>query len=285
MSIDPRSELSLKYDKLSNDLYDIQNIYNKKINTNEQLIEQNMNINYKQEIHNISLKIILLAIFIIMITVLLYRIKVFDSLMILTIIIVSILILSMLLIYYLYYSYDYNSYLERVSRNTANSLINNTEPIGNELNCPGEESNIIGNSLSNNTRSTGTGLQSNYNRLLKDIDSNYDVWANGDHISTKSINNNNQKHVDLDMANYRVISTNNGKSTKITDVIGKFDKLPSSSITYEECEYIGASHNGMPLKNKYVYSSIPCKYYVNYKNNGSFTKDVNGKFIKIESKL
>ncbi len=279
----PTRELSLKYDKLSNDLYDAQNIFNKKINTNERLIEQNMNVYYKQELQNSCLKIILLAVLTIMIVVLLYRLKVFDSILILTIIILAIIVLAMLLVYYLYYLNDYQSYLERSSRNTAKDLANSTTPIGNELECNDEESNIIGSALSKDTRSMGTSLQSNYNKLLKDIDSNFDVWAKGDHISSKSINENNSKNVDLDMNNYRVIT--DGKNVSITDVTSKFNGLPSTAITYEQCEYIGANHNGMPLEKKYMYSSIPCKYYINYKSNGLFTKDPKGNFVKTVSGL
>ncbi len=280
----PTRELSLKFDKLSNNLYDAQNIYNTKINTNERLIEQNMETNYKQEVQNNVLKIITLAFFIIMIVVLLYRLKVFDSLMILVIIIISILVLAMLFIYYVYYLSDYNSYLERISRSTAKKLENNTVPIGNELNCEDEE-NVVGNALLKDTRSTGTSLQSNYNRLLQSTDSNFDVWAKGDHISTNNINNNNTKNVDLDIMDYRMMVSNDGKSINITDVTGKFNGLQGSAITYEECEYTGANHNGMPLQNKYMYSSIPCKYYVNYKSNGLYTKDSNGKYIKTKSGL
>lgn len=283
MSIDSTRELSFKYDKISDNLYNAQNIYNTKINTNTQLIQQNMENHYKQEVQNTSLKVILLAVFLIMIVVLLYRLKVFDSIMILSIIIVAILVLAMLFIYYSYYLYDYQSYIDRASRNTANGLSNNTVPIGNELDCEDEESNIIGNALSKDTRSTGTSLQSNYNKLLKNIDSNHDVWSNGDHISSKPINENNTKHVDLDINNYRVIT--DGKSINITDVVGKFNGLPGNSITYEQCEYIGANHNGMPLENKYMYSSIPCKYYINYKSNGKFIKDSSGKFIPTSSGL
>lgn len=283
-SIDPIRELSLKYDKISNNLYDAQNIYNKKINTNTQLIEQNMKSYDKQEVQNNSLKIILLAFFIIMIVVLLYRIKVFDSIMILSVIIVAIIILAMLLIYYSYYLYDYQSYIDRASRNTANKLSNNTVPIGNELDCDTEEeSNIIGNALSKDSKNMGASLQSNYNKLLKNIDSNFDVWTNGDHISKTPINENNVKNVDLDANAYR--SVTNGKTVSTTDIIGKFNGLPSNTITYEQCEYIGANHNGMPLENKYMYSSIPCKYYINYKSNGKFIKDASGKFIPTSSGL
>ncbi len=284
-TISPTVQLSLKYDKLSNMLYDEKNAFEKKININEKLIEQNMEINYKQELQNNSLKIILFAFFLIMIVVLLYRLKVFDSLMILIIMIVAILILAMLMIYYLYYLEDYHSYLERASRDTAKKLSNSTTPIGNELNCDfenqEEEENIIGNALSKDTRSIGTSLQSNYNRLLQHTDSNFDVWAKGDHISTNKINSNNTKNVDLNIDDYRVVATEQG--IKITDVTGKFNGLPSTAITYEQCEYIGANHNGMPLENKYMYSSIPCKYYVNYKSNGLYTRDNSGNFTKINN--
>ena len=52
------TELSLEFDKMFNNLYDTQNILNKKINTNESLIRQNMLDYQTQEVQNNSLRII-----------------------------------------------------------------------------------------------------------------------------------------------------------------------------------------------------------------------------------
>jgi hypothetical protein len=271
----PTRALSLKFDKIFNNLYDETNVLDNKIITNERLIEQNMKSYITQEIHNNSLRIISIAFFLICIVVLLYRLNLFDSLMILTIIIVAIIILAMLLIYYLYYMYDYNSYIERVSRNTRNSLLKKSIPIGNELNCDylqEEESNLMVNNNNVNNAS--------YNRSLQTTNTNFNVWSEGDHISTKDINENNNKNVDLDMIHYRNVHNMNGIPVS-TDVIGKFNGLPSNVITYEQCEYIGANHNGMPLKNKYKYSTIPCKYYIDYKSNGKYIKNANNNYVKI----
>ncbi len=271
----PSQELSLKYDHLINGLYDAKNIYDTKIITNEKLIEDNMNTYYKQELHNQSLKIMLLAFFIICIVVLLYRLNLFNSLYILTIIIVAIILLAMLFIYYSYYMYDYNSYLNRISKETAKSLSNNNVPIGNELNCDylqEEESNI---NIGKIDSSSGKTLQSNYNKSLKNIDSNYDIWLKGDHNSTQKINENNYKNVDLDISDYR--NSKNG----LTDIVGKIKPINPNDATYYECEYIGANHNGMPLEKKYMNSTIPCNYYIDYKENGKYIKDNSGKLRKI----
>lgn len=271
----PSQELSLKYDQLINGLYDAKNIYDTKIITNEKLIEDNMNIYYKQELHNQSLKIMLLAFFIICIVVLLYRLNLFNSLYILTIVIVAIILLAMLFIYYSYYMYDYNSYLNRISKETAKSLSSNNVPIGNELNCDylqEEESNI---NIGIIDSSSGKTLQSNYNKSLKNIDSNYDIWLKGDHRSTQKINENNYKNVDLDISDYR--NSKNG----LTDIVGKIKPINPNDATYYECEYIGANHNGMPLEKKYMNSTIPCNYYIDYKENGKYIKDNSGKLQKI----
>ncbi len=276
----PSQQLSLKYDKLINDLYDTKNVYDTKIVTNEKLIQENINAYYKQEMQNTSLKIILLAFFVILIIVLLYRLRLFDSIYILSIMIVSIILLAMLFIYYLYYMYDYNSYLNRASRNTANNILknNNQEPIGNELNCDflqEEESNIMIGNISSSNGTNASLLQNNYNKLLQNTNSNYDIWLKGDHISKQKINENKYKDIDLDIPDYRV--TKDG----ITDVIGKIGPINPKDATYYECEYIGANHNGMPLEKKYMNSTIPCKYYIDYKENGKYIKDNNNNFIKI----
>lgn len=267
------TELSLKFDKIFDDLYDTQNTLNKKIITNESLIRQNMNDYQNQEIQNNSLRIISISVFLICIVVLLYRLKVFDSPMILTIIIIGIIVLAMLLIYYLYYMYDYNSYLNRASQNTYKSLENNTAPIGNELNCDylqEEESNLnIGNVK--NTNSIANSLQSNYNRLLQNTDTNFNVWEEGDHISKKIINDNNTKNVDLDMKDYRYVDSIQGS----TDIIGKFNPIDPKGATYYDCEYVGSNPNGIPMKSKYIKSTIPCKYYMNYKESGKYIRNVS----------
>ncbi len=269
----PTNELVLKFDKMFDNLYDTQNILNQKIITNETLIRQNMDEYQTQEVQNNSLRIISISVFLICIVVLLYRLKVFDSPMILTIIIVGIIVLSMLLIYYLYYMYDYNSYLNRASKNTYKSLENNTAPIGNELNCDylqEEESNLnIGNVK--NTNNTNTSLQSRYNRLLENTNTNFNVWEEGDHISKNNINDNNIKNVDLDMKNYRYIDSVQGS----TDIIGKFNPINPNGATYYDCEYIGTNQNGIPMKSKYIKSTIPCKYYMNYKETGKYVKNVS----------
>lgn len=263
------NELSLKFDKMFNNLYDTRIDLDKKIITNESLIRQNMNDYQNHQIQNNSLKIISLAVLLICIIVLLYRLKVFDSIMVLTIMVVAIIVLAMLLIYYLYYMYDYDSYLNRASQNTYNSFANTTIPIGNELNCGEEESNLnIGSAKGQDTRSIGTSVQSDYNRLLQDTNTNFNVWEEGDHISKKNINENNTKNVDLDMANYRYIDSIGGS----TDIIGKFNAL-KDGMTYYDCEYNGTNPNGIPMQSRYIKSTIPCKYYMDYKETGKFVKN------------
>ncbi len=271
-SIVPTTELSLKFDKMFDNLYDTQNILDNKIITNDSLIRQNMVDYQKQDTQNNALRIILVAVFLICIVVLLYRLKVFDSPMILTIIILAIIILAMLIVYYLYYMNDYNSYLERVSRDTNKTFSNSTAPIGNELNCDylqEEESNLnIGSASIKDNNLIGKSLQSNYNRLIQNTNTNFNVWEEGDHISKKSINDNNVKNVDLDMANYRYIDSIGGS----TDIVGKFNALPNGA-TYYDCEYTGSNPNGIPMQSKYIKSTIPCKYYIDYKETGKFIKN------------
>ncbi len=284
-SIIPTNELSLKFDSMFNNLYDTQVLLDKKIVTNEALIRQNMSDYQNQEIQNNSLRIISLSVFLICIVVLLYRLKVFDSLMILTIIIVAIIVLTMLLIYYLYYMYDYNSYLNRASQDTNNSFANSTAPIGNELNCDylqEEESNLnIGSAKAPDTRSIGASLQSKYNRSLQNTNTNFNVWEEGDHISRANINNNNTKNVDLDMADYRYINSIGGS----TDITGKFNSL-KGGMTYYDCEYNGSNLNGIPMQNRYIKSTIPCKYYMDYKETGKYVKNAsNTGYVTIKSGL
>ncbi len=276
-NIDPNIELSLKYDKMFDNNYNMQISLDKKIILNESLIKQNITDFEVQNVQNNSLRIIVISIFIIFIVVLLYRLKVFDSPMILTIIIIAIIVLTMLLIYYLYYMYDYKSYLNRVSRNTSKLFTKNTIPIGNELDCTDEELDIADIKSLSNSQS----LQPNHNKLLKDTETNFDVWKNGDHKSSNNINNNNVKNVDLDMNNYRYIDSL-GIST---DVTGKFDSLPDSSTTYYDCEYAGANPNGIPMQNRYIKSTIPCNYYIDYKENGKFVKNESSTYNSIKSKL
>ena len=283
MAFNAQTELSLKFDNVFNNLYDTQNILDKKIITNESLIRQNMIDYQNQEVKNNCLKIISLSLFLICIVVLLYRLNVFDSIMILTIIIISIIILTMLLIYYLYYMYDYNSYLNRISQDTYHSLSKNITPNGNELNCDflqEEESNSnIGNVMNDN--SIGKSLQSKYNRLLENTNTNFNVWEEGDHISKKNINDNNIKHIDLDMTNYRYVDSMGGS----TDIVGKFNSL-KDGITYYDCEYVGSNPNGIPMQNRYIKSTIPCKYYMDYKENGKFVKNnVNNTYLSVKNNL
>ena len=37
----------------------------------------------------------------------------------------------------------------------------------------------------------------------------------------------------------------------------------------------------MPLEKKYMNSTIPCNYYIDYKENGKYIKDNSGKLRKI----
>lgn len=269
--------LTLKFDQITNDLYDTSNMYDTKIKSNESLITEYNNMYLAQNLKNNILKTWTLSFFIIFIAVFLYYSNVINSHMVLLIIIVAIIVLTMLITYFLYYTYDYDAYLDRISKNTAKSLESGKSPIGNELTCENIEDEDINIDLDDKNL-VSKSLQNNYDKSLNaTTNSNYNVWLNGDHVSDKSINENNYVNVDLDQSNYRYVDSNNS-----TDVVGKFNKISPEGATYYDCKYVGANHNGMPLKNEYIKSTIPCSYYVDYKETGKYLME-NGKYVSLYS--
>jgi hypothetical protein len=254
-------KLTLYYDTLFNRKYDKINSLDKQIDTNEDLILTNINEYSKQMNQNNSLKVILFASFLILIVIILYHYNLIPSPMILIIIIIAVIVLAMLIIYFNYYKNDYVDYLERINRETNQSFEKVNKPVGNELNCDFEEEEGIlfdKSKLANNKQ--------NYNYLLKTT-SNYDVWKNGDHITSSSPNENTRQIVDQ---NWNASKPPNKDSDY--DKRSPFNSLADSATTYYDCEYTGANMKNVPFNMKYMKSTVPCNYYVNYKQTGKFKK-------------
>ncbi len=244
-------KLTFYYDTLFNRKYDMINKLDKNINTNEDLIRIDYDTYSKQMIQNNSLKMLSLASFLILLVVLLYYFNLIPSTMILIVIIIGIIVLTMLILYFSYYKNDYVNYLDRMNRQTQNSFEKQNKPVGNELNCDFEEEEGIyfdksKNKLTNNNQ--------NYDYLIKS-DSNFNVWKNGDHITSASPNENTRQIVDQ----------NWDASDSKYDERNPFGSLADSSTTYYDCEYNGANMKNAPFNMKYVKSTIPCNYYINYK--------------------
>jgi hypothetical protein len=69
-------------------------------------------------------------------------------------------------------------------------------------------------------------------------------------------------------------------SNRTPDLTRGFNKLDPKYATYYDCEYAGSTVNGMPMKKKYEKSTIPCNFYINYKEKAKYVKEGN-KFIKV----
>jgi hypothetical protein len=266
VSIPAPQLLSNQLNQIFNNNYDRTNMLDSKIQTNEDLIRTYIDSYQAQYLKNASLHIITLASFLILILVILYRFGLIPSTMILFVTIVAIIVLSMLIIYFNYYQNDYQSYLDRINRNTQEVLAKDVRrPLGNELNCEAQEEELYYDPTS---KMNGKSMQSSYDKLLK-TDSNYNVWLNGDHRSSKPINENTQRLVDENLS-----SKNN------YDIRNKLEEINSNYATYYDCEYTGTRTNGMPIKMKYEKSTIPCNYYINYKESAKYKKNGNS-FIKM----
>ncbi len=270
------SELTRSLDDIFNKNYDRNNQLDSKINTNEDLIKTYMDAYEEQSLKNSSLQMMTLAAFLILIVVTLYYFGLIPSTMILMILVVSIIVLTMLVIYYQYYQTDYQSYLDRMNRATQKSLASNDvikRPLGDELSCDPqtlEEEETYDDPTS---RMNGKSMQASYDKLLVS-DSNYDVWLNGDHRSSKAINENTKRLVDENIGNKNIKTSND------YDLRDKLVDLDSNYATYYDCEYTGTLTNGMPIKRKYEKSTIPCNYYINYKEIAKYKKD-GSNFIKV----
>ena len=256
------NKLSFKYDSLFDSLYDKRNHLDSQIKTNQELIQIYNEDNYKRDIQNESLKSLLLAFFIILLIVLFYKLKFYDSVMVMLILSASVIVLTMLYIYFTYYMYDYDKYLERISKQTQDKLLDENAPIDtNALSCDSEFEGTVGDVYSNSIKSDPSASA----RLLKP-DSNYDVWSQGDHKSQVSEENNIE---------YRYIDSNGA-----SDIKGSFNKLSPDGVTYYDCKYTGSNPNGLPFEDKYQ-SAIPCKYYIGYDETARYVK-YNGTLQKVD---
>ncbi len=255
-------DLSFTLDSIFNDNYNQSNQLDTKISTNEDLVRTYSDTYQTQMLKNESLKILLLASILIMILIVLYRVHMISSPMILFIAIMGIIVLSMLMIYFSYYSSDFQSYLDRVNRDTQKNLEKREQrPVDQKLVCDfelEEETSYL--TIPNDISST----QAQYDKLLK-TSSNYNVWLDGDHKSLKPINENVKEVVD---------------SNNTHGLTSGFDKLDTKYATYYDCEYKGSTTNGMPIKKKYEKSTIPCNYYIDYKESAKYVKRGDD-FVKV----
>jgi hypothetical protein len=259
MSSAPQN-LSFTLDSIFNDNYNQSNQLDTKISTNEDLVRTYTDSYQAQMLKNGSLKILLLASILIMILILIYRIGMISSSMILFIAIIGIIVLSMLIIYFSYYNSDFQSYLDRVNRDTQKNLEKREQrPVDQKLVCDFEEETSYV-TIPNDISST----QAQYDKLLK-TSSNYNVWLDGDHKSLKPINENVKEVVD---------------SNDTLGLTSGFDKLDTKYATYYDCEYTGSTTNGMPMKKKYDKSTIPCNYYIDYKESAKYVKRGDD-FVKV----
>lgn len=270
-------KLSFSLDTIFNDNYDKTNTLESKIQTNNDMIRTYDNLYEKQRVKNASLQVIAIATLLIFIAVVLYYYDLIPSAMILALIVVGVIVLSMLIIYYAYYSNDYDAYLERINRNTQKGFEKKDKrPItDDDLRCDedkevdedAEEEEI----MFDPSKYNGKNTQAAYNKLLK-TDSNYDVWANGDHKSNNPINENTKRMVDENL------KANADSSTY--DLRTGFDGLNPTETTFYDCEYTGANVNGMPIQKVYEKSTIPCHYYIDYKERAKYIKE-GDTFMKV----
>jgi hypothetical protein len=263
-------KLSLTLDKIFDDNYNQSNTLHSKIQTNEDLI-RNYDITYqKQFLQNQSLKIILLASILILLLVFLYYYEIIPSQMILFISTLSILVLSMLIIYFQYYSSDYQSYLDRINRKTQSEFASEKTVMtgGNdELKCDDDSDELTGEEYD----PKGKNRSSSYDRLLK-TDSQYNVWMNGDHKSSASINDNHTRYVDDDIKK--------SDPYQPYDIKSSFGALGSNEVTYYDCVYRGSNGNGLPIQKRYEKSTIPCDYYIGFNEVAKYKKNGNN-FVKV----
>lgn len=250
------------YDALFNYMYVNENQLESKMKTQQELIQTYQEDTFQREKLNAILKIFVISLFIIMMIVLLYRLSVIPTGMITLYIIVGILVATSFFVYMVYYSYNYQAYIDKRSRQTYDNLEKTDErAMGSELDCePNEETgdfDSIKNPYLGQTEENPVVLNGKAN-------TSYNVWEKG------SIREKNASDYAFDAP----------PNTPVQE----YDAVPGAGSTiYYDCVYNGTSPrvNGLVMEKEYLKSTIPCDYYIDYKETGTYVKDKDGKYIAL----